>query len=677
MNERLTLFGRYNKAPSRSETRQNTNLSNLLFRDSDTQTLTFGATMMMTPSVSNEVRVNYSDNDGIFGVEQDEFGGSVPIPRELLLLPQFVPSERTPASALVSLSFQGLTGRDPRVSINESRASQRQLNIVDNISFTSGAHQLKFGVDYRRLTPTFEPRVYSHIVFFDSQADVNRGIAPLGFIFAGRGGRPVYTNFSAFAQDTWKLSRRLTLSLGLRWELNPPPTEAGGNPPFAVMGLDNLATLQLAPQGTPLWRTTYNNLAPRFGFAYQLSQAPGRETVLRGGGGVFYDTGNSQGSASFDGFPFGASRTVTNVSFPLSTVQVAPPQFSLSPPFGVLYAFEPELKLPYTLQWNLAVQQSLGQHQSVTASYVGSEGRRLLRQRSLNLRTINPNFTTLNLTSDDANSDYHSLQLQFQRRLSHGLQALASYTWAHAIDDVSTDLVSNLLLRGNSDFDIRHNFATALTYDISAPIPNRFARALLGNWSVDVRMNAQTALPLNIVAGTFLDVDGTQIARRANLIGGVPVYLDDPNAPGGRIINNTRYTVADNARLFAAGCLKVARDPGDPTTTPIGPARGAFCTPRSGSSGNLGRNVLRGLPAWQVDLALRRQFKLTERVNVQFRAEAFNLFNHPNFGTIQSNLTSPNFGQATNMLGRQLGGLDALYQIGGPRSLQFALRISF
>ncbi len=85
--------------------------------------------------------------------------------------------------------------------------------------------------------------------------------------------------------------------------------------------------------------------------------------------------------------------------------------------------------------------------------------------------------------------------------------------------------------------------------------------------------------------------------------------------------------------------------------------------------------MIRGFGAWQIDLALRRQFNLTEKVNLQFRAEAFNVFNHPNFGTITTLLTSASFGQATNMLNRQLGGISPLYQIGGPRSFQFALKL--
>jgi hypothetical protein len=274
---------------------------------------------------------------------------------------------------------------------------------------------------------------------------------------------------------------------------------------------------------------------------------------------------------------------------------------------------------------------------------VGNAGRRLLLQRTLTVTPFNPNFSNVRLVTNDATSDYHSLQVQFQRRLSRGLQALTSYTWAKAIDVVSSDVASNILLRGPSDFDIRHNVTGAVTYDLPTFTSNGFAGAFLRRWSVDTRFNAQTALPLNITSGTIIDpLDGTQIARRANLIEGVPIYIEDERFPGGRIIN-----------------------------------RAAFSIPLPNQQGSLSRNVVRGLPAWQVDLALRRQFKLREGFTLAFRAEAFNVFNHPNFGTINNNLTSTTFGQATNMLNAQLSGLNPLYQIGGPRSFQFAIIMRF
>jgi len=235
------------------------------------------------------------------------------------------------------------------------------------------------------------------------------------------------------------------------------------------------------------------------------------------------------------------------------------------------------------------------------------------------------------------------LQVQFQRRLSRGLQALTSYTWAKAIDIASSDVNSSILLRGPSDYDIRHNLTGAVTYDIPTFTSNGFAGVMLRRWSVDTRFNAQTALPFNITSGIIIDPrDGTQIGRRANLIEGVPVYLYDERFPGGRIIN-----------------------------------RAAFSIPLPNQQGSLGRNAIRGLPAWQIDLAVRRQFKFTEGFSLQFRAEAFNIFNHPNFGTINNNLTTTTFGQATNMLNSQLSGLNPLYQIGGPRSFQLALILRF
>lgn len=489
-----------------------------------------------------------------------------------------------------------------------------------------------------------------------------------GFVTTAAKVRPEYLNISAYAQDTWKLTPRLTLNLGLRWEINPAPGDALGNHPLAVTEIDNLATMQLAPNGTSQWQTTYVNFAPRVGVAYQLKRQSGRETILRGGFGVFYDTGNNQASAVFvNNYPFFISRPLTNVTYPLSPTQVAPPLLpdvsNLTPPYGTITVFDPHLNLPYTLQWNLTLEQSLGKSQAITMAYVGSAGRKLLQRRQLSLAAINPKFTTVNLTTNKATSDYNALQAKFQRRLSRGLQVLASYTWSHALDEDSVDNATIIPVRGNAAFDIRHVFASAITYDIPRPGQNRFLNAVFGHWSIDTNVHAQSAAPVDIIASQVVNpADGTLVGNRPILIAGIPLYLYGPQYPGGRIINNTVPTAA---QIAGAGCA------------PAGTAKGPFCTPPTGQFGNLGRNQVRGLGAWQTDFALRRQFKLTEKVNLQLRAEAFNIFNHPNFGAISTTLTAANFGQATNMLNRQLGGISQLYQIGGPRSMQFALKLQF
>jgi hypothetical protein len=409
--------------------------------------------------------------------------------------------------------------------------------------------------------------------------------------------------------------------------------------------------MQLAPVGTPLWKTTYNNIAPRFGLSYLLENGAGREMVIRGGFGVFFDTGNNQASAGLFGYPLQASRTITNLAYPLTPAQAAPPTLpnftNPATPYGTMFIFDPSLKLPYTLDWNVTIEKSLGKDQALTIAYVGAAGRRLLQQRQLTLSSstvhINPSFTTVRLTTNRATSDYNSLQAQFQRRLAKGLQVLTSYTWSHALDDDSVDNQTIIPVRGNSAYDVRHNFASALTYDIPAVSNEPIVGSLIRGWSIDASVRARSAFPVDILGTQFINpADGTLVAARANRREGIPLYVNDNLAPGGRRIN-----------------------------------RDAFSIPGTGTFGNLGRNIVRGLGAWQVDMAVRRQISLSEKVRLQLRVEAFNVFNHPNFGSISTVLTATNFGQATAMLNRQLTGLNSLYQIGGPRSMQVALKIIF
>ncbi len=483
-------------------------------------------------------------------------------------------------------------------------------------------------------------------------------------IIGNQGIEPIYTNFSAFAQDTWKVNR-LTFTYGLRYEVNPPPSEATGKEPFNVLGLDHPLTARLAPAGTPLYATTYNNFAPRIGVAYQLSQGPGRETVLRGGFGIFYDLGNGQTAQGFTGVPYSGSRTQANVPYPLSAAAAAPFSFNLIPPFAsavLIRAFEPNLKLPRTYQWNLALERSLGLSQTVSASYVAAAGRRLLRQ----IRLVNPVPTLGNafvdITNNQGTSDYHALQLQYNRRFSRGLQALASYTWSHSIDNASDEFFDTNLARGASDFDIRHVFNAGITYDLPTPSIGRVGEAILHNFSLDAIVIARSAAPVNVIARMSQTLFGQTQNIRPDLISGVPLYLNDKAFPGGMRFN---------------------------------PA--AFSLPAVGRQGTLGRNALRGFPLSQVDLSLRRQLNLTERFNLQLRADLFNVFNHPNFGdpefvpgndllfsTVLPNGTpvlNPSFGLSRFMFGRSIGrfggGFSPLYQVGGPRSVQLSFKLQF
>jgi Carboxypeptidase regulatory-like domain/TonB dependent receptor/TonB-dependent Receptor Plug Domain len=662
---RLTVFGRYSNSPSDASQRSANGsfaLNHVFDGSVKTQTLTLGATWALRPTITNDLRVNYSTNRNTSSQHPDTFGGAVVPPDSAFFPPDFP----RPAKSVYRVFVTG--GKQMSWSTGPNGNNLvRQVNLVDNFSLVKGSHALKFGADWRRLSPDFVHRSAIWLAAFPNVASFSAGRTSIAVSEADQDATVLSNNLGAFAQDTWKVTPHLTLSYGLRWELEPPPSTTSGPTLLAVAGFSDPSTMALAPPGTHLWATTYGNFAPRAGVAYQLSRAKGRETVLRGGFGIFYDLASGLiGNAVIDGaYPFGAGKTLKpGTIFPFSAADLQLPPITLTLPLGSLNAFDPHLDLPYTWQWNIALEQSLGSNQALSASYVAAAGRRLLQSQSFS-SSPNPNFRFLTSVGNTATSDYHALQLQFKRRLSKGLEGLASYTWSHSIDTSSgiaffdVGFVSGLTPganRGNSDFDVRHSFSAALTYNIPAPRVNALARAVLRDWSMDTIIQARSALPVNVGTLTFT-INGQSATVRPDVIPGVPFYLSDPAVPGGRRINPAAFS-----------------------NPPVDPATGNALR-----EGTLGRNVLRGFGATQWDFALHRQFNLTEKFNLQFRSEFFNLLNHPNFASPNATLGIPGFGTPSMMLGRSLsqgpgggrGGFSPLFQLGGPRDIQFALRLQF
>jgi hypothetical protein len=335
------------------------------------------------------------------------------------------------------------------------------------------------------------------------------------------------------------------------------------------------------------------------------------------------------------GFPTGA--------FPVPVSQLPPTVQTPTPPYSSnLYAYPPDLQLPYTLQWNVAIEQALGASQSVSATYVGSHASRLLENSQINVQPFNPDFTTVVFLKNGLTADYDALQGQYKRKLSHGFPALGSYTWGHAIDYGSYNYAFPYK-RGNGDYDVRQSFSSALSYTLPSISKDKIVAALLDNWGFDLRFTARTGFPVTLDGPPLIDpTTGQEVHTGLDLIPSAPLYVSGPQYPGGRSINPD-----------------------------------AFSAPPTGSSGDAPRNFVRGFGAWQMDMAVRRDFPIYERLKLQFRAEAFNVFNHPNFGLIDAQFGSPTFGQATSTLSASLGGLSALYQTGGPRSLQFSLKVIF
>ena len=202
---------------------------------------------------------------------------------------------------------------------------------------------------------------------------------------------------------------------------------------------------------------------------------------MRGGFGTFYDLGNGPLGGLSSYFPFNAVNSLSLPAFPLSEQNASPPILSTSPPVSIIVVARRDLKLPRTYERNAALETSLGTSQTLSATYVGAIGRDLLRvTNTLVDPTVNPNFSFISFTDNSATSDYHAVQLKLERRLSQGLQALASCTWSHSIDLASTDAAGNYLNtpgfiassrtdRGNSDFDIRHSFTAGVTYSLPSP----------------------------------------------------------------------------------------------------------------------------------------------------------------------------------------------------------------
>jgi hypothetical protein len=671
LSDKLNVFGRYNYSPSEITSRgSGSALSDVSPTRITTQTGTVGVTWAISNLAANDFRFNYSTTDASSSTYLDDFGGAVP----LGALP--FPSPFTSRNGLFVFDVLSL-GNNPAFSAGAlAQNRQRQLNFVDSVSVQKGAHGIKFGIDFRRLSPPIHPTNYGQSAYFSDVPSAEVGTLEACDVSYSLPVTFLFRNLGVFAQDTWRVAPRLTLTYGLRWDTDFVPASLSGPSFAAVVGfnLSNLANLALAPAGTPPYKTAYGNFAPRIGLAYQMSQNPKWQMVIRGGFGVFYDLATSEAGNSAVSlyYPFGSTNFLAG-SFPLTAnaanpVPIAPPNASNG---GALYGFDPNLRLPYTLQWNTAIEQSLGKHQTLTASYVGASGRRLLQ--TVEILLPNPNLDFADLVTNAGSSDYNALQVQFVRQLSHGLQALASYTWAHSIDTGSagsygngSNLVSEFnsnVNRGASDFDIRNAFSMALTYEVPVHSDNTLANAMLRGWSLESVVQARSATPVDVYYGDFGELSNGFITNaRPDVVPGQPFYLYGSQYPGGKAFNPIAFT-----------------------PPPLDPVSGLPL-----SQGNLPRNALRAFGATQWDFAVHRDFPIRESVKLQFRAEMFNLLNHPNFGPPSGSLggpgaPNPQFGQSLQMLGQSLAGtgnlgngaFDPLYQLGGPRSLQFALKLFF
>jgi Carboxypeptidase regulatory-like domain/TonB dependent receptor len=672
LTAKWTLFGRYNYSPSQIVSRGFGStfgtLSDLAQNRITIQTATVGVIGIISPSLTNDFRINYSRANAQNYDHLDSFGGAVP----LASLP--LPSPYTARNAVFRFFLLDLGLGETMLVGAFDHNVQRQINATDGLSWQKGSHIMKIGVDFRRLTPILDPYQYEQNAGFRTVQEAASGIGANGALSSQVPVGVLFQNFGAFAQDTWRALPHLTITYGLRWDLDCVPSILKGPaiPAATDYNLSDLSELGFAPVGAPPFKTTYGNVAPRIGLAYQVSRQQNWQTVLRGGFGVFYDLVNTEtGDFLGQAFPpFGSQSGLSNVQFPLAPAQSLPPAIPTTGTLSLFAVFNPNLKLPYTLQWNVAVEQALGPGQTISVSYVGAIGRRLLQTEEY----YDPSTNDFGILLDNtARSEYNALQIQFQRRLAHGLHGIASYAWSHSIDDGSASSynnASNLYVPGSnqnwasSDFDIRQSFSSGVVYDVPFPTGNAFVERILRGWSTENFVLARTAPPVDIFDSGFFEFNnGVTADIRPDLVPGQPLYLYGSQYPGGKAFNPAAFT-----------------DP--PVDANTGnPLR----------QGDVPRNLLRGFGAVQWDFSVHRDFPINEKVKLQFRAEMFNVLNHPNFAPPNGSFVSPQyggpagFGLSTQMLGQSLstsqlgnnGAFNPLYQIGGPRSIQLALKLMF
>src|SRR5437867_4986824 len=514
------------------------------------------------------------------------------------------------------------------------------------MAFVQGAHSMRWGVDIRRfLFNSFFPSFGRGNFRFDgrftgAQGNQLNAIADLllGMPFqADRNlGEPFHNamTFSSgyYFQDDWKVTPRLTLNLGLRYELNLPPVErvnkmasfdpitntikvAGGKEAF-INPQNGLLEMRDRPDvGRRLWETDKNNWAPRIGLAWR--PFGGTSTVIRAGFGAFYNlqiVGNGITPLSRNS-PFRKRQT----SGPFqATARPSLADAFAGNPSVVPPGIDPEFKTAYINQWSLSFQREMAKNLVLDVSYLGSEGHKLpvgwnINQALPGLGTVNSRrpyqgygSITGGYISSIGNSNFDALQVRAERRLSQGLSFISSYTWSKAIDDnagISTGSDSSANAqsarnlgaeRGPSDFDVLHRWVFSYVYDLPFGTGRRYemsnpvTRVLFSGWQLTGILTLQGGRPFTVNSGTDVSNTGGN-NDRPNLIGDWQVA--NPGAsrwfnPCTRLANGTQR----NCR------------PGDPPAWEI---------PPSGLFGNVGRNTLRGDGLKNFDFGVYRSFRIS------------------------------------------------------------------
>jgi hypothetical protein len=555
---------------------------------------------------------------------------------------------------------------------------ENTFQYADNLTYITGKHTFKFGADFRRRQLTIYQTNqgngrfnFSPALTDSRQPAGNGGDSMASFLL----GYPTliahdYTlnwpgerglEVGVYASDDWKVTSKLTLNLGVRWDYFSPYDEVANR--WANFNLQTAKIDVAGRNGVDKYagvQPYYANIGPRIGFAYQALA----HTVIRGGFGLFYNPTGSEGNSLrlFRQLPFGSTISISPGDItPGTRVEdgfpaLPPINFAAADsPSGAMFAVDPRFRPSYAQQFNLTVEHEVAPASMVIrAAVVGNLGRQLYNtwnanqaipgSTTLNTRrpyyAINPALSDVNYFSTNGLSNYYAFQFTIDKRLKKGVSAILGYTWSHAIDNVPLEFGGgaagpqpqdprNLAAeRSNSIIDMRHRFTLGYVWELPfgkgrAFLTNGgFLDWVLGGWQTNGFLTIQSGLPFSPVLQTSTTNTGT--GSRPNLIGSV----------------NYPRTLQ---RWF------------DPS---------AFGTPAPYTYGNAGRNILFGPGRWNWDMSLFKNFVIHEQTRFELRAEAFNIFNHPQFGLPNANIGNAQAGMITST-------------VGNPRQLQMALRFQF
>jgi hypothetical protein len=509
-----------------------------------------------------------------------------------------------------------------------------------NVSYNPGKHNWKMGYEFRR---TFISQYYDlgyrgRIDFPDFESFLEGSVSN-GLQFSGDSQRGTHqNNHSFYVQDNYRLTRKLTLNYGLRWDYYGVIGEEKNR--FSLFDPSAVALTLVGVSGGPsaLYPKDYNNFAPRLSFAYDVFGSS--KTVVRGGWGLYYDAFSQDffvGHFPWNTFNPGPAYNGVGPSAIMSgsvgsTLEEGQPLFTGFAGTTDAWTVDQNLRTPYVQNFNINVQQELGSHAALQVAYVGSRGQKLFRFRDLNQPDIAngqtdlpfAGFNIINNFESTANSNYNAMQVNLKLRNMHGLSSQVNYTWSHSIDTASDgeDYVPNAAQpddsynpaaeKANSNFDSRNRF----TWDFSYNIPSgRSHPALTSGWSLNGLLRLSSGQPYNL--NSFEGFNGSnQFFERPDVIGDPFAGTSTPGA----ILNLSAFAVPCSWNVT--------------TDSPDFPGcDGGY------HFGNLRRNAFVGPGFHNFDFSIVKNTKLGERVNMELRADFFNIFNHPNF----SNPLLPNF----------------------------------